>query len=85
MEPRLGGERALGVNHRRRRRLGQPLGLLVIPLVPRLGGRENPSSRSASEQRAGRLSLDLVWTGLQPIFVEIFFRAGWGNLFGYSG
>lgn len=46
-------ERALRVNHRQRRCLGQPLRELVIPLVPLLGGRENPSSRSASEQRAG--------------------------------
>jgi hypothetical protein len=84
VEPRLSGERALGVNHRRRRRLGQPLRELVIPLVPLLGGRENPSSRSASEQRAGRLSLDLVWARLQRIFVRIFRADGGGgvNLFG---
>lgn len=77
VEPRLSGERALRVNHRQRRRLGQPLTELVIPLVPLRGGRENPSSRSASEQRAGRLSLDLVRARLQPIFVGIF-KAGWG-------
>lgn len=65
---RLGGERALGVNHCQRRRLGQPFRELVIPLVPRVGGRENPSSRSASEQRAGRLSLGLVWARLQRVF-----------------
>lgn len=79
VEPRLGGERALGVNHCQRRRLGQPFRELVIPLVPRVGGRENPSSRSASEQRAGRLSLGLIWARLQRVFAGDFW-AVWASI-----